>query len=166
VKTLRIVAAGIFSIWIGSVSSPGIAQETEPPAAGATSGCMTCHEGIEPIREPESKMARQILALGADQRDPAGCVVCHGGDPQASEKEEAHGTTAFYPAPGSPWVNEKTCGQCHGDHVRVQWHSLMMTEAGKIHGVTWAFGGLTGYEHRYGNYDLVNPEVDDPRPHP
>ena len=94
----------------------------------------------------------------SDQGDPAGCVVCHGGDPEATEKEAAHGGEAFYPDPGSPWINEQTCGQCHEDHVRVQWHSLMMTEAGKIQGVAWSFGALSGYEHRWGNYDVENPK--------
>ena len=33
----------------------------------------------------------------------------------------------------------------------------MMTEAGKIQGVAWSAGGLTGYEARWGNYDVKNP---------
>ena len=123
----------------------------------ATSGCMHCHSGIELIREPGSKMLEQIMALGKEQGDVAGCIVCHGGDPtEREDKTKAHGGD-FYPAPGSPWINEKTCGQCHEDHVRVQWQSLMMTEAGKIQGVCWAFGGLSGYEHRWGNYAVENP---------
>jgi len=118
---------------------------------------MACHQGIEPIREEGSGMSRQILAQGKALGDPAGCIICHGGDPGAAEKEAAHRGKAFYPDPGSPWINEETCGQCHPNHVRVQWHSLMMTEAGKIQGVAWTFGGLTGYRHRWGNYDLKNP---------
>jgi hypothetical protein len=35
-------------------------------------------------------MMRQIVAAGEAMGDPAGCVVCHGGDPGASEKEAAH----------------------------------------------------------------------------
>lgn len=35
----------------------------------------------------------------------------------------------------------------------------MMTEAGKIQGTTWAFGGLEGgYFHKWGNYDVHNPK--------
>ena len=33
----------------------------------------------------------------------------------------------------------------------------MMTESGKIQGTSWSFGGLQGYEHRWGNYDVKNP---------
>jgi hypothetical protein len=47
--------------------------------------------------------------------------------------------------------------KCHEEHVRVQWQSLMMTEAGKIQGVCWAFGSLTGYAHRWANYAVQNP---------
>ena len=125
----------------------------------AKSGCMACHADIEPIREVGSEMLRQIMEMGQRDGDPAGCIVCHNGDPTEFEnKEKAHGGDDFYPAPGSPWVNDQTCGKCHNDQVRVQWHSLMMTEAGKIQGVCWAFGSLTGYEHRWGNYAVENPK--------
>ena len=43
----------------------------------------------------------------------------------------------------------------------IQWHSLMMTEAGKIQGTCWAFGSLEGYKHRWANYAVKNPS--DPR---
>ncbi len=126
------------------------AQDTSPD--GPASGCLKCHAGIEPIRQPDSLMMQAILEEGEQRGDPAGCVVCHGGDAAAEEKEIAHGGNAFYPDPGSPWVNEKTCKACHPEHVRVQERSLMMTEAGKIQGTVWAFGAMTGYEHKWGNY--------------
>lgn len=126
-------------------------------AAEQESGCAACHKGIEPIREDGSGMMQEILDVGKARGDKAGCVVCHGGDAKATEKVAAHSGLAFYADPGSPWVNKKTCGRCHPDHTKTQWHSLMMTEAGKIHGVTWAFGSLTGYDHKYANYDVENP---------
>ncbi|WP_207310012.1 multiheme c-type cytochrome [Rubinisphaera italica] len=122
------------------------------------SGCMKCHADIELIREPGSEMLERIMTEGEAMGDPAGCIVCHGGDPKATEKEAAHTFEKFYPDPGSPWVNQNTCGKCHPKHVDVQWRSLMMTEAGKIQGVCWAFGGLTGYEHLWANYAVENPE--------
>ncbi len=119
---------------------------------------MACHGDIELIRAPESQMMQQIIARGEGVGDPAGCVVCHGGDPNEKiDKAIAHGGD-FYVDPGSPWINEATCGQCHPDQVRVQWQSLMMTEAGKIQGVAWAFGSLTGYKHLWANYAVKNPE--------
>jgi len=120
------------------------------------SGCLRCHHGIEPIRSPDSGMAKAIAEAGAKAGDPAGCVVCHGGDPSATSKTAAHGGT-FFPDPGSPWVNDTTCGRCHMELVRAQWRSLMMTESGKIQGTAWSAGGLEGYDHRWANYDVENP---------
>lgn len=123
---------------------------------------MACHGEIEPIREIGSEMLEQIMERGRRRGDPAGCVVCHNGNPQERHDVRiAHGGSDFYPDPGSPWVNADTCGQCHEEQVRVQWHSLMMTEAGKIQGTCWSFGALSGYEHRYANYAVKNPT--DPR---
>jgi len=133
-------------------------QGQNPDNRPVESGCIACHAGIEAIRDPASGMMRAILAMGRAAGDPAGCVICHGGDPLAETEELAHGGEAFYPDPGSPWINEHTCGPCHSDHVRVQWNALMMTESGKIQGTAWAFGSLEGYEHRWGNYDAKNPE--------
>jgi len=134
----------------GAVSASG---GTVPPAA---SGCLACHRGIESIRPADSRMMKQIQALGRTMGDPAGCVVCHGGNPRAKTERAAHGGV-FYPDPGSPWINDKTCGRCHRAEVRVQWQSLMMTEAGKIQGVAWSAGALTGYKALWANYDVANP---------
>ena len=123
------------------------------------SGCMACHGEIEPIREIGSEMLNQIMAQGEAAGDPAGCIICHNGDAtETKDKAIAHGGEDFYPDPGSPWVNAQTCGRCHEEQVRVQWQSLMMTEAGKIQGTCWSFGALTGYEHKYANYAVENPK--------
>ncbi len=119
-------------------------------------GCLSCHVGIEPIRDYKSMMMRRIFSAGGPA-DPEGCAVCHGGDPAATTKEKAHQGKTFYPDPGSPWINEQTCGSCHPEHVGTQWTSLMMTESGKIQGVAWSFGSLQGNNHTWGNYDARNP---------
>ncbi len=59
-------------------------------AQGEESGCLRCHAGIEPIREETSPMLATIRAFGQGVGDPAGCVVCHGGNPQAKSKGRAH----------------------------------------------------------------------------
>ena len=90
------------------------------PEANAAEGCLSCHEGIEDIRDPNSAMMAMIKAKGASVGDPAGCVVCHGGDPTATEAEKAHsgspealvkanGPETYYPDPGSVWIAEKSC---------------------------------------------------------
>ncbi len=127
-----------------------------PTAAAGEKGCLRCHHGIESIRDPASGMMQAIREAGAKEGDPEGCTVCHGGDPRGADRAAAHAGPHFYPDPGSPWINEHTCGRCHPDHVRVQWQGLMMTEAGKIQGVAWSAGALTGYGHPWGNYPVAN----------
>ena len=134
-------------------------------------GCLSCHNGIEPIRQHQTKMMKEIYKLGAKVGDPNGCVVCHGGNPDATSASAAHtgtpgyffnhkGPKNFYPDPGSTWINENTCGQCHKEQTGAQMNSLMMTEQGKIQGALWSFGALEGYNHNVGNYVTKNP--DDP----
>ena len=138
----------------------------------SANGCLACHDGIEHIRAPKTGMMRAILKK-ADKAGASGnnCIVCHGGNPKATTKKAAHsGTLAyflthpgpkeFYPDPGSPWINQNTCGMCHAEQVAAQMNSLMMSEQGKIHGVLYSFGGLEGYEHNMANYNTKNP--DDP----
>ncbi len=133
-------------------------------------GCTTsaCHGEIEPIREAGSGMMNAILKRGRAVGDADGCTICHGGDRSARSVKAAHrgassllakfhGPTEFLADPASPWVNKRTCGQCHAELVEAQWNSLMMTEAGKIQGTTWAFGIGEGYDHTLANYDTENP---------
>ena len=149
-----------------------LAQPASPALANVWSGqgCTSsgCHLGIEPIRELNTGMMRQIMARGKASEDPDGCTVCHGGDPSATAKAVAHkgaraqlsavgGPNEFYADPGSPWVNPRTCGQCHKEWVRAEWASLMMTESGKVQGTAWAFGALEGYDHGWANYFFQNP---------
>ncbi len=128
--------------------------------------CLKCHTEIEPIRDVESGMMQAIYKLA----DKAGftdndCIVCHGGNAAADTKALAHsgtipyfkenkGPKEFYPDPGSPFVNEHTCGLCHEEQVKTQFTSLMYTEAGKIQGTTWGFGAIQGYNH-----DVANTHV-------
>jgi len=130
--------------------------------------CLGCHKGIEHIRDPGSGMMQEIyqLASRVGIKDNE-CIVCHGGNPKTNQKEEAHkgswdalsekgGPTNFYPDPASVWINDKTCGMCHKEQVNTQFTSLMFTEAGKIQGTTWGFGGLNGYNH-----DVANVPVEE-----
>ncbi len=133
-----------------------------PVAQGGQEGCTAegCHAGIEDIREPDSNMMKQIRALGE-------CTVCHGGNPEATTAEEAHGPEGeFYPDPGSPWVVDKTCGQCHINYGYALRLSLMNTEAGKIQGNLWAWGVQGKYGEgrtvKYGNYTVDDEDGSTP----
>lgn len=151
---VRVNTAALLVTLLGASAGAEQKSTTQP---SEESGCLTCHQGIEPIRDADSKMMRQIIAAGRGRGDPAGCIVCHGGDPKATDADKAHSGQAFYPDPGSPWINESTCGPCHAEKVDTQHNSLMMTEAGKIQGTAWAFGLMENYDHKWGNYDTRNP---------
>ena len=145
----------------------------------AENNCLKCHKGIENIRQPDSEMMKEIFHIaekvGYSRND---CIVCHGGNPEATTKEEAHkgtikpfiegiktkhgiikGPQNFYPDPGSPWINKYTCGMCHKEQVMTQYTSLMFTEAGKIQGSLWGFGGIEGYQHKIGNYNVHTLDI-------
>ncbi len=141
-------------------------------AIGATAwaggGCSTkeCHQGIADIKPNDHEMMRTIKMNAAQHGDPDGCVMCHGGNPKAKTKEEAHkgvpptlkiapGPKDFYPDPGSIWIAENTCGACHPGYVYRTKLSLMNTEAGKIQGNlhTWGFKETRNYKVPWGNYD-------------
>ena len=62
--------------------------DTVSGALAAEKGCLSCHEGIEKFSD--GPMMDAIAAIGAAHGDPGGCVVCHGGTPAATTKEQAH----------------------------------------------------------------------------
>lgn len=138
------------------------------PAISAATGCATaqCHQGIADIKPADHEMMRTIKMNGSQHGDPHGCVMCHGGNPKATTKEEAHqgipptlqiapGPKDYYPDPGSLWVADKSCGACHPGYTYRSKLSLMNTEAGKIQGnlVTWGFAEVQDYQVPWGNYD-------------
>jgi len=160
------IIVGLSLLFAGS----SIGRSGGYPASGT--GCLSqnCHAGIEPIRSHDSEMATKIYGRGGLLGDPNGCVVCHGGNPQETkDKDIAHSgaprggvLNTYVSFPGSMWINDKTCGQCHPKHVYSLHRSVMQTEAGKIQGGMWGWGAPTGYEHSYGNYDIDDPDGSKP----
>ncbi len=108
--------------------------------ANGVGGCTTqeCHQGIASIKPDDHAMMRTIKMNGSQHGDPDGCVMCHGGNPKATKKEEAHkgvpptlriapGPKDYYPDPGSIWIADKSCGACHPGYVYRSKLSLMNT---------------------------------------
>jgi decaheme cytochrome c component MtrC/MtrF-like protein len=152
-----LVMIAIVSAFLLSSSKDKEKNEIMYPAEN--SGCLTsgCHAGIEPIRQHDSKMAQAIYKKGMEKGDPNGCVVCHFGDPkQVKSKDLAH--SGLIKHPGSIWVVDKTCEQCHQGYKYTMERNLMMTEAGKIQGALWGWGARTGYDRIYGNYDVKDTD--------
>lgn len=159
----------MFKVWRGLTSTAiGLCLVSVTSAYGA-SGCSTqeCHQGIVDIKPADHKMMRTLKMTGSQHGDPDGCVMCHGGNPKATKKEEAHkgvpptlriapGPKDYYPDPGSIWIAEKSCGACHPGYVYRSTLGLMNTEAGKIQGnlATWGFKEVQDYSVPWGNYDV------------
>src|SRR5438128_124685 len=91
--------AGLVTLLLLSVRSSSPAQQppgtlleqTEADVLAKSSGCLTCHQGIEPMHESP------LVKLG--------CVDCHGGCASATTKEGAHVTARFperWPTSGTP----------------------------------------------------------------
>ena len=120
--------------------------------------CLTCHEGLEPMSpsHPES----------------FGCTVCHGGNGDSLEKDQAHADLIYDPRSGTGRRNpsalsvvHRSCGQagCHAGHLdptrnqvdRVR-RSPMGTLAGVIAGLRYQWGAQALPQARYGVY-AVDP---------
>lgn len=143
--------------------------ETSFPAA--KQGCLSCHQGIEPITDHRSVMAQQIYGMGKALGDPNGCVVCHGGKPnETTDKKAAHSGAPtgsiigqFTPAPGAFAVMDKTCGVCHFQQTQSIRKSIMSTESGKIKVITYGWGlDNDDHLHRYANYDVMDEDGPEP----
>ena len=133
--------------------------------------CIKCHKGIESIRDEKSDMMKQIVAMGQGLGDSAGCVVCHGGNPEDGTVAGAHkgapaahagGLADFVRDPGSIWIADKTCGICHADTVENTKKSLMMTEAGKIQGNMHTWGTEPSKKVKFANYDVKDADGKEP----
>jgi len=132
----------------------------------ANADCLTCHKGIEHIKDPNSPMMQQIAAMSKAMGDNNNCVFCHGGNPKATTKEKAHvapknhpgGLKVFVKDPGGYYVMENTCGVCHMDTVKNLKKSLMSSEAGKIQGNLYAFGAQKTRKALYGNFDVKDED--------
>ena len=125
--------------------------------------CITCHDGIaNPSHPPEF-----------------GCSVCHGGEPESVNKDEAHATLIYDPAagtgkrnPSSLSVVERSCGQlyCHAGHTdedrnhvsRVK-KSMMNTMAGVVSGLRYQWAGQSRKTARYGTQAITDTDGSIPK---
>jgi hypothetical protein len=132
--------------------------------------CVKCHDGIESIRDHDSDMMKQIIAMGKGLGDTGGCTVCHGGNPKDGTVAGAHkgapnhpgGLAEFVRDPGSIWIADKTCGLCHADTVANTKKALMATEAGKIQGNLHSWGSEPTKKVKFANYDVKDEDGKEP----
>ena len=113
--------------------------------------CITCHDGIS--------------SVSSSHPPEFGCAICHGGEPESVDKNQAHATLIYDPLagtgkrnPSSLNVVEQSCGQlyCHSGHIREDRNhiqrlnkSMMNTLAGMISGLRYQWAGQSKKTARY-----------------
>src|SRR3990172_10773474 len=99
------LAAG-FGVQLRQIVSPNLR---------AADRCTSCHVGMAPGEKGIE--GDRVLRRHPDVvHDPAefGCVVCHGGQGRATDKDDAHGDVPFWPEPMLPKrLAYAGCGSCH-----------------------------------------------------
>lgn len=85
------------------------------PNLRVTDRCVTCHTGMaagEQITSPLKVGAAHKPVVHSPQE--MGCTTCHGGQGQATEKDDAHGNVHFWTEPMLPAKYAyASCGTCH-----------------------------------------------------
>lgn len=85
------------------------------PELRTTDRCVTCHVGMAPGEQisSDSKVGAAHKPVFHSVTE-MGCTVCHGGQGQATEKDDAHGEVQFWTEPMLPTKYAYAgCGTCH-----------------------------------------------------
>ena len=126
--------------------------------------CITCHDGIAEV--------------SASHPREFGCTVCHGGNGDSVEKNDAHATLIFDPNagtgkrnPSSLLVADKSCGQlfCHAghsqpdrNHIQRVKKSMMATLAGVISGLRYQWSAQSTPTAKYGTHTVTDQDGQTP----
>jgi predicted CXXCH cytochrome family protein len=85
------------------------------PTLKTSDRCVSCHVTMAP-GESNVSGAKVLVAHKPVVHDPSewGCTVCHAGQGQATDKDDAHGDVHFWPDPMiDPRFSQAGCGSCH-----------------------------------------------------
>jgi predicted CXXCH cytochrome family protein len=88
------------------------ALPADSAAQPAVNACITCHATL-----PQPAFAGPAREFAGDVHQERGfaCTDCHGGDPAASDKAQAHATGRGYRGKPSGQQIVTTCARCHSD---------------------------------------------------
>jgi len=104
-------------LWLGGCSAASADRER----------CITCHQGIEHV-----------------SRAHPGCVSCHGGNPAAGDKTEAHAGMLAEGNPSATNVWQDGCGRCHRYQLERVKSTIMQTNSGMIRNIQLTWEGEDG----------------------
>ncbi len=94
---------------------PVALRQVVNPTLGTSDRCVSCHVAMAPGEQTATGMDF-LEPHPAVVHDPTeyGCTICHGGQGQATEKDDAHGRVEFWPEPMLPaGFSYGGCGACH-----------------------------------------------------
>ncbi len=135
------------------------AKSITPTLTNQPELCLTCHEGIEEISP-----SHPVQTFG--------CVICHGGNTLALDKNLAHAGMRGGKNPADFAVVEASCGgsQCHSgaaadhnDHIQRALTSIQGTYAGAIAQVRRSFGAQPDGTAHFGVYAITDSQVVSPQ---
>ncbi len=168
----RVVGGSVFASLLVTVAGLTACNSTwllqQLSGITGVTGCMTCHSDIE---RAHANVSHAQLT----------CVDCHGGNPLALTKEEAHVQPTLppindvttppldYDLPYQQFINpsnlrvvENTCGQCHPDDVKAVLKSMMATAAGHYAGGLYENNVQDTKTPIYGTFAVTDDDGDVP----
>src|SRR5512136_331169 len=122
--------------------------ELTPSLTGQPEYCITCHADL-----PEISPSHPVKTFG--------CVICHGGERLALDKDLAHSSMRGGKNPSDLLVVQQSCGggNCHSgsaaamqDHIQRVQTSIQSTYAGAIANIRYTFGAQPDLTARYAIY--------------
>lgn len=118
-RACRLAALFLFMVWHVFLSGCGGIPEKE--------SCLACHRGLEHA-----------------SRSHQGCIDCHGGNPAAHQKQEAHAGMRGPGNPTAPETWEEACGRCHRYQLERVRATIMQTNIGMIGNIQQSWEGEDG----------------------
>lgn len=98
-----LVCIAVFIVLAASLLAyPAPTQARSSPQVDDGSKCVTCHEDLYQLHDTGKAYCLKD--------SPMACVDCHGGNPNALTKEEAHYNRAAHPVIND---DDKKCYECH-----------------------------------------------------
>ena len=118
-------AAALFFIACCWVVLPGCSAGGQPEES-----CRGCHRDLEHASASHT-----------------GCVSCHGGNPKAGGKQQAHDGMRGPANPSAPATWDDTCGSCHRYQLERVKSTIMQTNAGMIRNIQLTWEGEDGHSY-------------------
>jgi hypothetical protein len=152
-SSLLLLVLLVIAWWTGRRDQP---VALVPSLTGQAEYCLTCHGDLDEISP-----SHPVKAFG--------CVMCHGGERLALDRDLAHSTMRGGANPADFSVVQASCGgsECHSgaaeahkDHIQRSTTSIQDTYAGAIAIIRYTFGDQPDLTARLGTRVIDAPQSD------